>query len=635
MAGLIRREDIDQVRSRTDIRQVVEEYVTLKGAGIGSYKGLCPFHDERTPSFHVRPQLGTYHCFGCGESGDAISFLMNMEHTSFAETVENLAARINYQLHYEQGSGISQEEHSRRQRLLDAHKIASEFFQNNLYTPAAAPAQKFLGSRGFNPAASKKFSVGYAPQGWSNLLTYLKNKGFTEQELEASGMFSRGSRGLYDRFRGRLIWPIRSIAGETIGFGARKLFDDDQGPKYLNTPETQLYKKSKVLYGLDLAKRNIVQKKQIVVVEGYTDVMAAHLAGVDTAVATCGTAFGVEHINIVRRLISDDGAGSEVIFTFDGDAAGQKAAMQAYQEDQRFVTQTYVAVAQDGMDPCDLRLAKGDGAVRSLIANRRPLFEFVLHTSIGQHKLDSLEGRVQAMRAVAPILAGIKDSTLRPAYIREVSGWLGLQTQEVQAAVTQALQQKYRQEAARIKENRSKAEPLSGQSETAQKAQPQSLEPVDSRDPRARMERDGLEVVLQLPHYLTVNQWQELAQVEFSYRAHALIAAGILEAASQRLPAPGPTWINTVRSYLPEVAHALLAELTVASIPARTQEQLERYIPDILNRLFEQQIRRRKSDLLMSLQRINPQTQAQEYKAIQAELLELELRRRTIMEGQD
>lgn len=632
---MIRREDIDEVRSRTDIREIVEGYVTLKSAGIGSFKGLCPFHDERSPSFHVRPQMGTYHCFGCGESGDVISFVMQMDHTSFTETVEKLAARISYELHYEQGSGASKEEVGRRQRLLDAHKVATEFFQRNLYTPAAAQAQKFLGARGFDPQSTQQFGVGFAPRGWDNLLKYLQKKGFNEEELEATGMFSHGNRGLYDRFRGRLMWPIRGIAGETIGFGARKLFDDDQGPKYLNTPETQLYKKSQVLYGLDLAKRNIAKKRQIVVVEGYTDVMAAHLAGIDTAVATCGTAFGAGHIKIVRRFISDDGTGGEIIFTFDGDAAGQKAALSAFQEDQKFVAQTFVAVAKDGMDPCDLRLARGDGAVRSLIAARRPLFEFALKATLRNYDMNTLEGRVRGMRAVAPILAGIKDRTLRLAYIREVSGWLGIEVDEVLRAVSFAQEnpQQSVRDKAQADQDAREAAAREEQLRTEQEAHP--FEIPDLRDPVARMEREALEVLIQVPHYLSHTQWQELTKVQYRYRMHAGLAEGVIGAASDIVPSPGASWVNSVRSHASEQVHALLAELTVSPIPARTEEQLARYVHDILNRLFQQQINRQKSDLLINLQRLDPSADAEEYQIIQRSLLELELRRRSIMEGQD
>lgn len=642
MAGLIKREDIDEVRSRTDIREIVEGYVTLKSAGIGSFKGLCPFHDERTPSFHVRPSMGTYHCFGCGESGDVISFLMEMDHTSFTETVEKLAARINYTLTYEQGSAPSREEVGRRQRLLDAHKIAAEFFQKNLYTASAREAQQFLGNRGFTPEATKKFGVGYAPKGWDNLLKYLRTRGFNDEELEATGMFSRGQRGIYDRFRGRIIWPIRGIGGETIGFGARKLYDDDQGPKYLNTPETQLYKKSQVLYGLDIAKRNIAKKKQIVVVEGYTDVMAAHLAGIDTAVATCGTAFGTDHIKIVRRLIGDDGSGGEVIFTFDGDAAGQKAALHAFQEDQRFIAQTYVAVAKNNMDPCELRLARGDAAVRDLIETRKPLFEFALQATMRNYNLDNLEGRVQAMRAVAPILAGIRDTTLRPAYIRRVSGWLGLEVDEIQRAVSYAARASKNdpysgsatsnQQPQRNTQNNGSA-PVNNQAgfETEPTVTAPDYTQPDPNDPNARMEREALEAIIQMPNYLTNEQWHEFAKVQFRYRLHAGVADGIIGAAGTTIPQPGAEWVNAIRSHAPDVVHPLIAELTVTPIPASTPDQLTRYVYDILNRLFQQQINHRKSELLIQLQNLNAVEDPAGFRAVQQELLDLEIRRRALI----
>ncbi|GER22581.1 DNA primase [Zafaria cholistanensis] len=440
MAGLIKREDIDEVRARTDIKEVVDGYVTLRSAGVGSYKGLCPFHDERSPSFHVRPQVGTYHCFGCGESGDVISFVQKMDHATFSETVERLAARIGYELRYEDGGhGPNKQEVGRRQRLLDAHKLAEEFFRGQLAGAEAEAGRQFLAERGFDGDASALFGVGYAPKGWDGLLKHLRNKGFRDEELKLTGMFSEGNRGIYDRFRGRLIWPIRDLTGATIGFGARKLFEDDQGPKYLNTPETQLYKKSQVLYGVDLAKREITKNRQIIVVEGYTDVMACHLSGVGTAVATCGTAFGADHIKIARRLLQDDGTGGEVVFTFDGDAAGQKAALRAFEEDQRFIAQTYVAVEPGGADPCELRQHRGPEAVKELIAAKRPLFEFAIRVGLKRFDLNTVEGRVQALRASAPIIAGIRDSAMRPAYARELAGWLGMDMEDVHRAVGAAV----------------------------------------------------------------------------------------------------------------------------------------------------------------------------------------------------
>lgn len=694
MAGLIRKEDIDEVRARTDIREIIEGYVSLKSAGIGTFKGLCPFHDERTPSFNVRPQVGSYHCFGCGESGDVYSFVMAMEHTSFVETVERLAARIGYTLHYEGGKPGDRYEAGMRRRLLDAHKIAAEFFERNLYSPDAQEAQRFLGARGFDPAATRKFGVGYAPRGWDHLLKHLRSQGFTDEELKATGMFSEGNRGLYDRFRGRIIWPIRTIAGETIGFGARRLFDDDQGPKYLNTPETQLYKKSQVLYGIDLAKRDMTKNKQVVIVEGYTDVMAAHLAGITTAVATCGTAFGPGHIKMVRRMITDDGSGGEIIFTFDGDAAGQKAAMAAFQEDQRFVAQTFVAVAENGMDPCDLRLHKGDAAVRSLIASRRPLFEFAIDSTLAKYDLATLEGRVLAMRAIAPIIAGIKDRDLRPAYMRKVSGQLGLELDEIQRAVAYAqnhpkLSRSQQAEATaaapryeRLNEGPqgvqgyagapgytgiqgashadapydpaydapppedhtapsayagqnaaahppSSIQPAAPQPEAAVPAVEEFLTP-DPRDPVARLEKAALEIALQHPELISVEQWRNLATVQFRYRTHREVAAGIIHAATVMAPTPGIEWINCVRSGAVEGVHPAIAELAVSPLPISSDEHLPNFVTGALNALFEQQIARQKSDLMMRLEQLSANPDDEEFEAVQRQLLELEMRRRQL-----
>ncbi|WP_457972049.1 DNA primase [Arthrobacter sp. D1-17] len=617
MAGLIKREDIDEVRQRTDIKEVVDAYVTLKSAGLGSFKGLCPFHDERSPSFTVRPQVGRYHCFGCGEDGDVISFVQKLDHTSFHEAVEKLAARIGYELRYEDGgTGPSREEVGKRQRLLDAHKIADEFFRGQLLTTGATEGRRFLQLRGFDRAAAEHFGVGYAPQGWDALLKHLRGRGFTDAELKLTGMFSEGNRGLYDRFRGRLIWPIRDIAGDTIGFGARKLYEDDQGPKYLNTPETTLYKKSQVLYGIDLAKRNIAKDRQLVVVEGYTDVMACHLAGITTAVATCGTAFGADHIKVARRLLSDDGTGGEVIFTFDGDAAGQKAALRAFEEDQRFVAQTYVAVEPTGADPCDLRQTRGDAAVRELIGSRRPLFEFAIRATLRRHNLDTVEGRVAALRESAPVVAQIRDAGIRPAYARELAGWLGMPIEDVSRAVASAAKREAAPGAPGVA-----ALPPSG-------VLPSFNRP-DPRDPVASMERQALEVALQEPAMLGGGFWERFCAVRFvtpAYQAihDAIRATGLAYAGDPVM------WVEQLRQEVPEPLQPLVSELAVVPLPAHTVEAVQKYCRDILARLFELQITRIKSDKMGQLQRLDAAAHPEEFQQLNRELMMLEMERRAL-----
>ncbi|HKS00493.1 MAG TPA: DNA primase [Arthrobacter sp.] len=650
MAGLIKREDIDEVRQRTDIKEVVDGYVTLKGAGLGSYKGLCPFHDERSPSFTVRPQVGRYHCFGCGEDGDVISFVQKLDHTSFHEAVEKLASRIGYELRYEDGgTGPSREEVGKRQRLLDAHKIADEFYRAQLLTAGAAEGRKFLQERGFDRAAADHFGVGYAPQGWDALLKHLRGRGFTDAELKLTGMFSEGNRGIYDRFRGRLIWPIRDIAGDTIGFGARKLYEDDQGPKYLNTPETALYKKSQVLYGIDLAKRNIAKDRQLVVVEGYTDVMACHLAGIPTAVATCGTAFAADHIKIARRLLSDDGSGGEVIFTFDGDAAGQKAALRAFEEDQRFVAQTYVAVEPTGADPCDLRQTRGDSAVRDLIASRRPLFEFAIRATLRKHNLDTVEGRVAALRESAPVVAQIRDAGLRPGYARELAGWLGMPIEDVTRAVAAAAKrgapgsqgsgaQGSAMQGSQAQGSQAHGAPAPGLPSSQNVPGVAALPPSgvlpsfhrpDPRDPVASMERQALEVALQEPAMLGGPAWERFVTARFATPAYQAIHDAI------RATAPGFSgdavqWVEAVRQEVPDPLRPLVSELAVVPLPAHTAEAVQKYCRDILARLFELQITRVKADKLGQLQRLDAAAHPEEFQQLNRELMMLEMERRSL-----
>ncbi len=438
MAGRVRAEDVALVRERVRVDAVIGEVVTLRSAGAGSLKGLCPFHDERSPSFHVTPGRGLYYCFGCGEGGDVVDFLMKHDHLTFTEAIEKLADRAGVTLRYEDG-GAPQRTGPNRQRLVGANRAAAAYFVRALGSPEASAGRAFLSERGFDEAAREHFGVGFAPRSWDGLLGHLRSGGYSDAEILAAGLVSQGQRGTYDRFRGRLVWPIRDPSGDVLGFGARKLFDDDDGPKYLNTPETTLYKKSHVLYGIDLARRDIGKLKQVVIVEGYTDVMAAHLAGVTTAVATCGTAFGPDHAQLLRRyLMDDDTFGGEVVFTFDGDAAGQKAALRAFEGDQRFVAQTFIAVSPEDMDPCELRLARGDAALRELVAARTPLFAFAIRSAVAGFDLATAEGRVAAVRRAAPLVARIRDAALRPEYTRLLSGWVGVPEAEVRTAVSAA-----------------------------------------------------------------------------------------------------------------------------------------------------------------------------------------------------
>lgn len=615
MAGIIRREDVEQVRERARLDEIIAEQVALRPAGVGSLKGLCPFHDEKTPSFHVRPAVGHWHCFGCGESGDVFEYVMKVHALAFGEAVEYLAQRTGVQIRYEEGSAPKTGQNlGTRSRLLAANTAAQKFFAEQLFTEQAAAAREFLQDRGFFKTTAEQFGLGYAPQSWDALIRHLRAANFTDNEILAAGLASQGNRGIYDRFRGRLLWPIRDTTGEVIGFGARQLFDDDSGAKYLNTAETQLYRKSHVLYGLDLAKTDIVRQRRVVVVEGYTDVMAMHLAGETTAVATCGTAFGTDHAKLIRRLMGDTlsaaglqlssgiSTGGEIIFTFDGDEAGRKAAMRAFNEDQTFLAQTFVAISPDGYDPCELRKEKGDDALRKLVASRIPLFEFVLRSILDSFDLNTAEGRVAALRAAAPVIKGIRDTALQPEYGRWLAGRLGMPIEEVSRAVRSA---------ARLRPGGGRQDAYQGPDGSQGDQFPQETVSVlpKSKDPTIRTEQAALEAVLQHPE-LSPDEFDLLGGDSFTVPAFRSVYEAISAAGGVKQVAAGTvkpvTWLAAVRDEAPRMLLPVVDELAAVQLPEDREQHLPAYVQSVVVRLVEFGLTRRRAELRSQLDRIEP-----------------------------
>jgi DNA primase len=615
--GRIRDDDIAVVRDKSPIADVIGEHVQLRNAGGGNLKGICPFHDEKSPSLSVSPARGVFYCFGCGAGGDVIRFLERIEHLSFGEAVDRLATRAGVTLRYVEGTGNSgpARPQGQRARLVAAHSKALAFYAEQLRSPDARVARDFLAERGFDESAAAAYGCGFAPASWDALTKHLLGAGFTADELTVGGLSKPSQRGgLIDRFHRRLLWPIRDLSSDVVGFGARRLFDDDMvEAKYLNTPETPIYKKSQLLYGVDMAKKEIARQHRAVVVEGYTDVMACHLAGVTTAVATCGTAFGAEHIGIIRRLLMDsDAFTGEVIFTFDGDAAGMKAAERAFADEQRFMAQTFVAIEEAGLDPCELRQKAGDLAVRDLVARRIPLVEFVLRTTVDRFDLDTAEGRSAAMDRGVPLVAQIKDHSLRDEYARRLAGLVGIDDPNRVVARVRGLVR-------------------SGPG--AKPGEPAAREPgAKSVDESvARVEREVIKVALQMPG-VAGPQFDLLDEAAFLVPAHRELRAAIEKAGGTAVATGGPAWIATVEATIAdERGRAMINELAVEPLRTELPSQ-ERYADAIIARLQWIVGAREIVTLKSRVQRINPVDEPEEYNRAFGELITLEAHVRVLGE---
>jgi len=640
MAGRIRDEDIAAVRERSPIDEVVGEYLQLRNAGGGSLKGLCPFHDEKTPSFNVTPARGLFYCFSCAEGGDAIKFVQKIDGLSFVEAVERLAGRAGIDLRYEQGGYVPGQEQSHRRRLIDAHRAAAEFYAEKLTTPEADHARQFLAERGFELTDAERFGVGFSPKAWEDLTRHLRGRGFADTELIAAGLAIQGNRGPRDRFRGRLMWPIRDLSGDVIAFGARKLDPEEDGPKYLNTPETTLFRKSTVLYGADLAKREIAQRRQAVIVEGYTDVMACHLAGVPTAVATCGTSFGEDHVKVLRRLIMDNNwFMGELIFTFDGDEAGKRAASRAFEMEGKFATQTYVTVQPDGLDPCDLRLQHGSAAVRDLIARRVPLYEFYIRRLLDEYDLETAEGKLAALDAAAQAIARIKDDGLRKVYAGRVDRWLGISDEALvlrrigghlpgrQSGSEGSGRRRPSQD--RRQENRGGQSASFGPNDGRNG---NGGQPYDLSDPVVQLERQALQLAVQRPA-LCGPEFDALGPEAFTVPTHKavfeLIAScgGTVSAGSPR------DWAARLREQAPnERAQAFVTGLAVEPLVITRGEPDAKYADALLARVGELAATREITAIKARLQRMNPLEEQPSFNRMYGDLIAAEARRRSLIE---
>jgi DNA primase len=425
-------DDVARVREATDLVALASEHVALKRVG-RRFTGLCPFHTEKTPSFSINPELGLFHCFGCGKSGDAITFVREVEHLDFVDAVERLAARAGIQLRYSDAQ-ISKER-ARKQRLHEAVGAAIDFYHGLLLdSPEAGNARRYLRSRGFEGDVARRFRLGFAPDEFDALSRHLSKQKFARADVVDAGLaFVNRVDKLQDAFRARLLFPIWDGRGEPVGFGGRVL-EGGTGPKYKNSPETPIYQKSRLLYGLHWAKGEIVARGEVVICEGYTDVMAFALAGVPIAVATCGTALADDHFLTLKNLAR------KVTLAYDADAAGQAAAERCYQWEQRFEVQFQVADLPPGRDPADVW--KDDPALLVAAVERAtPFLEFRLDRLLAGSDSASIEGRARAAERAAALVAEHPNDMVRDQYVMKLAGRLDIDADQLRTAVTRARNQ--------------------------------------------------------------------------------------------------------------------------------------------------------------------------------------------------
>jgi DNA primase len=595
--GRIPDDDIERVRDATDVVSLISESVQLKQKGRLLW-GCCPFHSEKTASFKVDPVSGLWHCFGCGTGGDAIGFVMKTENLEFPDAVRRLAARAHVEIH-EETSGMPS---GQKERLLAASEEAARFFHERLTKSkdaAAQEAREYLKSRGFSLDVAKRFRLGYAPSSGSPLVDHLRSKGFTSDEVVLAGLATQTDRGaLRDRFFSRIMFPIADLSGRTIAFGGRVL--GDGRPKYLNSAETPLFHKSSNLYAIDRAKNEIVRSGTSVVVEGYTDVIALHEAGLPYTVATLGTALTEQHVRLLTKFAK------RVVYLFDGDDAGMRAARRAEefldwqsrpeQEDRTGKAagraDLRVALIPDGKDPADYAAERGGDALRALVDKAAPLVGFLIEQQLAERDLTSPEGRSEALRSSAAIVSRLADSLLAHDYTNLLADRLRVEYGTVQQAVLDAARSRARERTERR------------DGETAPAPRPAAPRIAD---PERVAEVELLEIVARTPSL------RDDARVLLDEGVIVdPLLSRLLVAIVQAGGAVGQDLSRKVGESDPELADVVTGVLVSDGDGGRDEDTFRQ----LAARLREFAVRRRINDLQDRLQRLDPVNDHDEYEEV-------------------
>ncbi|MCA1830706.1 MAG: DNA primase [Actinobacteria bacterium] len=593
MKGRIRDDDVQEVRRRSNLVDVAAEYMQVRRAG-RQFRALCPFHSEKTPSFYMDPAKQLYNCHGCHEGGDVITLVEKLENLSFVEAIERLARRAGFELRYEQLSDSDRKAFRRRARLIDAHRAAVEWYHAVLLTDdAASDARTYLKSRGFGKETAVQFRIGFSKPG---LASALKRQGFTDAELSDAGLASRAPDGsLSDRFRNRVMFPIFDVTGEPVAFGARRMRDTDQGPKYLNSAESPIYKKAHMLYALNWAKGEVVKSGRAVLVEGYTDVIALHQAGITEAVATCGTALGLEHLRTLQRFLGEKG---QFVFALDMDDAGQAASEKTFEqfaswaEDLRVLFR--IARMPSGKDPADAIATLGPDGFRALVEDAPPLLEVALRREAERYNVGDPELRARALAACVRLLSRSSyHLAVRDEYARRLSDWIRVDPNVLFLELNKA-----------------------EQTGVAPKAVADSV--LKRSSGQVRLEKEALRIAIHDP-VLAKQSADDVDPAFFSVPAHRAIWTAL---ASGSDPASSDD-ADVRKAY------------TSLAVQAPEGEVNERQATEVFARLKGAVLTRQVDDLKQELQRLNPIEEKNTYDLLFVRLIDLEREKRALLKPDD
>lgn len=549
MAGRILREDVERVRLVNDLVTVASERVALKRSG-RRFVARCPFHDEKTPSFSINPEMGRYYCFGCQASGDVIQFVADLDGLDFVSAVELLAQRGGVELHYENESPADRSRRRMKPRLTECLAAAVELHHDLLLrSPAAAAARGYLKSRGIGKEVAAKFRIGWAPEEWDACCRHLRKRGFRDEEVRGCGVGLESSRGnLIDQLRNRVVFPIFDPQGQPVALAGRVLEAAADQPKYKNSPETDLYKKSRTLYGLNWARADVVSMGEVIVVEGYTDVIGFQQAGAERTVATCGTALGEDHLRLIKQYTT------RVVLAFDADAAGEMATERVFDMTARLGLDVWVATMPPGRDPADVA-ADGPGAVAAVLERRRPLLEFKLDRELDRAELGSAAGEARALDAAARVIAMHPDTGVRYAAARGLTRRL----RDVDEALVSRRVEDFRRQHEADAQAQAQAQARAGD---RHRGEGQAGADEGPQVRMGRIEGQALAMLLQRPDAFLA-EVPDLTPEWFGSKAAVRIGTALLEAAATHAPGAGkPIAVEA----LPDDLAPMLARLAVVDL---------------------------------------------------------------------